>query len=116
MPEGADLTAGQPTKISVAVRSSRPGIKSVAILDEEALLAAGIYIDLNPVAAKIAEVPETSEYTSIKQRVDHIKAEDGRLSSKRPKPAAWRARVRRAVWRRTCGCARSRIDGGWIVT
>ncbi len=50
--------------------------KSVAILDEEALLAVSTYIDLNPVAAKIAEVPETSEHTSIKQRVEHIKAED----------------------------------------
>jgi hypothetical protein len=50
--------------------------KSVAILDEEALLAVGVYIDLNPVAAKVAKVPETSEYTSIKQRVDHIKADD----------------------------------------
>jgi REP element-mobilizing transposase RayT len=50
--------------------------KSVAILDEEALLATSTYIDLNPVAAKIAEVPETSEHTSIKQRVDHIKAQD----------------------------------------
>ena len=50
--------------------------KSVAILDEEALLATSTYIDLNPVAAKIAEVPETSEHTSIKQRVEHIKAQD----------------------------------------
>ena len=48
----------------------------MAILDEEALLATSTYIDLNPVAAKIAEVPETSEHTSIKTRVDHIKAED----------------------------------------
>ncbi len=50
--------------------------KSVAILDEEALLATSTYIDLNPVAAKIAEVPETSEHTSIKQRVEHVKAQD----------------------------------------
>ena len=50
--------------------------KSVAVLDEGALLATSTYIDLNPVAAKIAEVPETSEHTSIKRRVDHIKAED----------------------------------------
>jgi hypothetical protein len=49
--------------------------RSVAILDTEALLAVGVYIDLNPVAAKIADLPETSEYTSVKQRVDHIKAE-----------------------------------------
>jgi len=46
--------------------------KSVAILDEESLLAICAYIDLNPVAASIAEVPEASEHTSIKQRVDHV--------------------------------------------
>ena len=49
--------------------------KSVAILDDAALLAVGVYIDLNPVAAKLADVPETSKHTSVKQRVDHIKAE-----------------------------------------
>ena len=32
-------------------------------------------IDLNPVAAKIAETPETSDYTSIKRRVDHVEAQ-----------------------------------------
>ena len=50
--------------------------KSVAVLDEGALLATSTYIDLNPVAAKVAEVPETSKHTSVKRRVDHIKAED----------------------------------------
>ena len=44
----------------------------MAILDEEALLAACAYIDLNPVAAGIAEVPEASKYTSITQRVEHV--------------------------------------------
>jgi hypothetical protein len=29
---------------------------------------------LNPVAAKIATTPETSDYTSIKQRVEHVEA------------------------------------------
>jgi hypothetical protein len=48
--------------------------KSVAILDDEALLAVCVYIDLNPVAAGIAEVPETSEHTSIKERVAHVEA------------------------------------------
>jgi hypothetical protein len=47
--------------------------KSIAILDEEALLATCVYIDLNPVAAGIAQVPESSEHTSIKQRVDHVR-------------------------------------------
>ena len=47
--------------------------KSIAILDEESLLACFTYIDLNPVAAGIAQAPETSEHTSIKDRVDHVK-------------------------------------------
>ena len=38
-------------------------------------LAIGVYIDLNPVAAKIAVTPETSDYTSIKRRVDHVEAQ-----------------------------------------
>ena len=49
--------------------------KSVAILDDEALLAIAAYIDLNPVAAGIAEVPETSEHTSIKVRSEHVDAQ-----------------------------------------
>jgi hypothetical protein len=36
------------------------------------LVDTSIYTDLNPVAAKIAETPGTSDYTSIKQRVDHV--------------------------------------------
>ncbi len=51
--------------------------QSVAILDEESLLATCTYIDLNPVAAGIAEVPEASAHTSIKQRVEHVQ-EQGR--------------------------------------
>src|SRR5260370_33721452 len=31
--------------------------------------------ELNPVAAKIAPTPETSDYTSIKQRVEHVEAQ-----------------------------------------
>jgi hypothetical protein len=49
--------------------------KSIAILDEESLLATCAYIDLNPVAAGIAAVPEASAHTSIKQRVDHVEAQ-----------------------------------------
>src|SRR4029077_5930111 len=49
--------------------------KSVAILDEESLLATCAYIDLNPVAAGIAKVPEASLHTSITTRVEHAKAQ-----------------------------------------
>jgi hypothetical protein len=34
-----------------------------------------VYIDLNPVAAKATATPETSDNTSIKQRVDHAEAQ-----------------------------------------
>lgn len=52
--------------------------KSIAVLDEAALLATCAYIDLNPVAAGIAKFPEKSKHTSIKARVQNC-AENGRL-------------------------------------
>jgi hypothetical protein len=49
--------------------------QSVAILDETALLATCVYIDLNPVAAGIAAFPESSPHTSIRERVAHVAAQ-----------------------------------------
>jgi REP element-mobilizing transposase RayT len=48
--------------------------ESIAILDEEALLAISVYIDLNSVAAGIGVTPESSPFTSIKQRADHVES------------------------------------------
>ena len=48
--------------------------KSIAILDDEALLATCAYIDLNPLAAGLTATPETSPHTSVAQRVQNAQA------------------------------------------
>jgi hypothetical protein len=56
--------------------------KSIAILDNEALLTAGVYIDLNILAAGLAATPEESAHTSIKERIDHVQGQ-GRIADLR---------------------------------
>lgn len=46
--------------------------KSIAILDKQALLTTGTYIDLNVTAAGLAATPEQSAHTSIKERIQHV--------------------------------------------
>jgi hypothetical protein len=48
----------------IPVNKSR--FKSQALLTDEAVLSAMVYVDLNPVRACMSDTPEKSDFTSIK--------------------------------------------------
>ncbi|WP_145055901.1 transposase [Lignipirellula cremea] len=53
--------------------------KCQPLLDEAALLACSVYVDLNPVRAGIAATPETSRHTSGYERIEASKVEIGTI-------------------------------------
>jgi REP element-mobilizing transposase RayT len=49
--------------------------KAKKLLDETAILACAMYVDLNPVRAAVADMPELSEYTAAFDRILGLKGE-----------------------------------------
>ena len=61
--------------------------KCQAVLDEAAVLASSIYVDLNPIRAGIAETPETSQYTGAFERIAATQ-EAAQRGSEPPEPGS----------------------------
>jgi hypothetical protein len=53
-----------------AQKREKKRTKARTLLDERALLVCMAYVDLNPIRAAMAKVPEQSDYTSIQERIN----------------------------------------------
>ena len=115
MLEGAVVPAGQSPGQDARRVSSRDASRAWRSSTKRRFWRVCAYIDLNPVAAGIVPVPEASPIRRSILASSTCRRKVEPPTWRRPKVAAWRARVRRRAWRSRSGSARSRIVGGWIL-